>query len=172
MRLGVIYKLTVVGTPHFLYGSTIQKFHRRIDDYKRKLKKGVYGNSKLQNCYNKYGKDSLVWEIVQEGIPEDIIECVEDIWIGANCARIEDGKGGMNMRDATVPRHSQETKDKIRKSLTGRKLSEEHKKAVSEGNKGKKMSKESVEKTRLGSIGRKWTEEQRKSFFTSRGRFS
>ena len=54
----------------------------------------------LQRCFNKYGKDSLKFEIVQDNVPEDILLAVEDIWIGANCSKISDKKGGMNMRDA------------------------------------------------------------------------
>ncbi len=105
--------------------------------YLHELDKNRYNNDFLQRVYNKHnGKETIRWDIVQSNIPESILEYVEDIWIGANYGRKEDGKGGMNMRDAKRPRFSQETIDKIIKANKGR----------IPPNKGKKASLETVEK--------------------------
>ena len=78
-----------------MFGQT-KHFKRRIKSYKSSLKNRK-ANRILQNCYNKYGWESLKFEIVQNNIPEDLLLFVEDIWMGANCSRIEDKKGGMNV---------------------------------------------------------------------------
>lgn len=99
MRLGVVYKVKCEGNNSFLIGSSIS-FKERKRNYLKLLKANKWQNTYLQNSYNKYGKDSIVFEILQDNIPEDILLHVEDIWIGASCGRLEDKKGGMNMKDA------------------------------------------------------------------------
>lgn len=138
MRLGLIYKLTIIGTNYYLFGSTIKKLDKRKSQYLSKLKYNKYQNPFLQNLYNKYGEESLVWEEMQSNIPENILEHVEDIWIGANCARIEDKKGGLNVRDAFRPRHSKETREKISLGNIGKKQTQEAKDKISKAHKGKK----------------------------------
>jgi len=112
MKTGLIYKLTCTTNGYFLYGSTTNSLNTRRSTYLSSLKIG-YANTILQNCYNKYGKDSLVWKIVQSDVPEDIILFIEDIWMGANCSKAQDNKKGMNIRDASRPYYSDETKLKM-----------------------------------------------------------
>lgn len=105
--------------------------------YLYNLNKNQYNNIYLQRVYNKYdGKNTIKFKIVQENIPENILECVEDIWIGANKGRKEDKKGGLNMRDATKPRFGKETLEKISKNNKGK-----HFHSL-----GKKHKKESIQK--------------------------
>lgn len=132
MNNGIIYKLTCLSNQYFLYGST-KNIKNRMRCYKHKLKKGCYGNSILQNIYNKHGFENLKWEVMQESIPDDILIHVEDIWIGANCAKIQDKKGGINIKGASKPSFSQETKDLLSKVRKGR---------PNTWNKGKPMSQE------------------------------
>ena len=157
LKVGLVYKLEIVGTPYFLYGSTIN-LTNRIKSYKSYLKRNKYTNLLLQNVHNKYGWETIKFTIVQDGIPEKILGCVEDIWIGANCARIEDNKGGMNMRDGQRTNFSQETKDKISKSLTGRKLSEENRQKML----GRKVSDETKLKIGNSHRGKKHSEEAKR----------
>jgi len=124
MRIGVIYKITCIENGYFLYGSTI-KFEKRKSNYKSSLIKGNYSNILLQRCFNKYGWNSLQFEIVQDNIPEDILLHVEDIWIGANCSKSDDNKGGMNMRNGYRWVQSIESREKIRQALLGKKQSKE-----------------------------------------------
>lgn len=117
MRLGVVYKVSIGG--NYIVGSTIN-WKRRKNHYKNQLKNNKYNNQLAQNSYNKYGKDSLKFEILQKDIPENILQNIEDIWIGSLCSRIEDKKGGMNMRDGFRVRHSKETILKMSKPIVQR----------------------------------------------------
>ena len=136
MKTGLIYKLYFTNNSYFIYGSTFCLKKRKYA-YFHKLIKNLYNNDILQKVYNKYdGKNTIRWEIVQDNIPEKILEFVEDIWIGSKCARSEDKNKGMNMRDASRTRFSKETIDKIVKANKGR----------IPHNKGKKHSEETKEK--------------------------
>ncbi len=115
MRLGLIYKLSC--NDHYIIGSTINSLRERIWGYKSKLQKGVQLNPYLQRVYDKYGWKSFKAEILQDNIPEDILENVEDIYIGSLNSRVEDKKGGMNMRDAFRVRMSKETIEKLKESM-------------------------------------------------------
>lgn len=112
MRLGVVYKLSFKNCKYFLFGSSIN-FHQRKIVYYSDLKRGDYANSFLQAVYNKYGKENIVFEIMQDNIPEDILTNIENIWIGANCAKASDQKNGMNIADADKKIFSKETKKKM-----------------------------------------------------------
>jgi len=124
MRVGVIYKITCIENGYFLYGSTI-KFEKRKSSYKSSLIKGNYSNIFLQRCFNKYGWNTLKFEIVQDNIPEDILLHVEDVWIGANCSKSDDNKRGMNMRNGYRWDQSIESREKIRQAMLGKKQSKE-----------------------------------------------
>ena len=124
MRVGVIYKITCIENGYFLYRSTI-KFEKRKSSYKSSLIKGNYSNIFLQRCFNKYGWNTLKFEIVQDNIPEDILLHVEDVWIGANCSKSDDNKGGMNMRNGYRWDQSIESREKIRQAMLGKKQSKE-----------------------------------------------
>lgn len=112
MKIGLIYKLSFKNSRYFLYGSSIN-FVGRKAQYKYDLSKGKYKNTHLQRVYNKYGKENMVFEIVQDNIPEDILRIVENIWIGANCAKSYDHKGGMNIADAEKRIVSEQTRKKM-----------------------------------------------------------
>lgn len=115
MRLGVIYKLSFKNCKYFLFGSSIN-FSQRKACYYSDLKRGNYANTFLQAVYNKYGKESIIFEIMQEGIPEDILTNIENIWIGSNCAKANDQKGGMNIADADKKIFSEQTRKKMSES--------------------------------------------------------
>ena len=168
MYNGIIYKITCLENNSFLFGST-KNLRIRKNLYNHLLRKNKYGNAFLQRCFNKYGKDSLKFEIVQDNVPEDILLSVEDIWIGANCSKISDKKGGMNMRDAFSPKHSEETKklmSKVRKGKLntwnkGKPMSQKQKELLSKIKKAKnyKVSDEVKLKISLTTKGRKKSEE-------------
>jgi len=124
MRIGVIYKITCTENGYFLFGSTI-KFERRKSNYKSSLTKGNYSNIFLQRCFNKYGWNSLQFEIVQDNVPEDILLAVEDIWIGANCSKSNDNKKGINIRNAYRWDKTIESRERTRQAMLGKKQSKE-----------------------------------------------
>lgn len=115
MRLGVVYKVWFEDTKYFLYGSTIN-FKNRKSNYLSKLKRNIYSNTVLQNVYNKH-TDKFIMNVVQDNIPEDMLEIVEDIWMGASGSIHSDNIGGMNLKNAFRPKFSQEAKVKLREAL-------------------------------------------------------
>ena len=96
--LGVIYKISCSGNNNFLFGSTIN-FNKRKYSHLNLLKKNKHYNNSLQYCYNTFGEESISIEIVQFDIHENKLLFIENIWVGANCSRIDDNKGGMNYQD-------------------------------------------------------------------------
>ena len=63
-----IYKITFAND-HYYIGQAVDT-NRRFSQHKRELKKGVHTNSRLQNCYNKYGVP--VFEVIEECVKEDL----------------------------------------------------------------------------------------------------
>jgi hypothetical protein len=168
MRLGVVYKLSI--GKYFIIGSSIN-FKTRKYNYSNSLKLNKWTNRIVQNVYNKHLNEKLKFTILQKDIPENILEFIEDIWIGSCCSRVEDKKGGMNCRDAHRVRFTQEIKDKMSKSMQGRifsqetknklsvislgiKKSDSHKQNISKGKKGVKFSEEHKNKLSLSHKGK------------------
>jgi hypothetical protein len=63
-----IYKITFPNG-HYYYGQSIN-MRTRYSRHLFELKKGVHSNSRLQNCYNKYGQ--FYFEIIQECQKEEL----------------------------------------------------------------------------------------------------
>ena len=55
-------------------GSTTDSFRNRWNNHKKRLKKGTHYNKHLQSAYNKYGKDNLVFQIIEITQPENAVE--------------------------------------------------------------------------------------------------
>lgn len=92
MRFGAIYRIRI--GDYYLFGSTLDLKGRKANHIWN-LRRGTHINSTLQELYNIHKE--FRFKIVQENIPEDILRHVEDIWIGANCAKKADGKNGLNV---------------------------------------------------------------------------
>lgn len=112
MRTGTVYKFVCNTNGKFIIGSALA-YKRRQNYYWSYLRRGKWNNCYLQACYDKYGKDSMRFEILQDNVPEEILGHVESIWIGTLCARAEDKGLGMNMRDGDRFRLSAESRAKI-----------------------------------------------------------
>lgn len=63
-----IYKITF-SNGHYYLGQAVD-INRRFTQHKRELRKGIHANSRLQNCYNKYGDP--IYELVEECSKEDL----------------------------------------------------------------------------------------------------
>jgi hypothetical protein len=111
-RTGTVYRLVCSANGKFIVGSALS-YKRRQDYYWSYLRRGKWNNPYVQSCYNKYGKDSMSFEVLQENVPEEILGHIESIWIGTLGARAEDHKLGMNMRDGDRFRLSAESRAKI-----------------------------------------------------------
>lgn len=59
-----IYYLKINGTKHSYVGSA-KDLRKRLNSHRTALKRQDHRNSKLQNCYNKYGAENLMFEILE-----------------------------------------------------------------------------------------------------------
>lgn len=165
MRVGYIYKITCTTNNMFIIGSSINK--HRYNQYLCNLRKNRYQNKTLQNCYNKYGENSFKFEILQTDIPEEILLDIENIWIGANCAKLKDKKKGMNVFNATKTKPTLEGNKKISEKLKGRIISKEIRDKISKSTKGKVLSEETIKKikaTRIKNGGYKVSEKTKEYY--------
>lgn len=113
--MGVIYKVTCNINGNFLIGST-SNFKVRKNSYYNKLKNNKWTNPYLQNCYNKYGKDSIIIDIIEDNIPKEKLLEKEDLWIISTKSFVDLRLGGMNMRNASTFNPSVEVREKQRKA--------------------------------------------------------
>jgi len=158
VRKGVIYKLSI--NKYFIIGSTLFPKTRK-SSYISKLKRGVHNNPIVQDVYNTHPADVLNFEIIQNDIPENILTFVEDIWIGASCARVEDKRNGMNCRDAYRVRFTQAIKDKMSISMKGKVVSEETRLKLSKVSIGVKKSELHKHNISKGKLGIKFSDEHK-----------
>lgn len=68
----VIYKIVNLVNNKFYVGSAID-YNRRLREHKSMLLNNVHTNPHLQNSYNKYGKDSFIFEILEVCNAENLI---------------------------------------------------------------------------------------------------
>lgn len=75
--MGLIYKATLPSGKSYV-GKTINlKF--RIRSHKYCCNRGV--NSKFYNAMRKYGFDNISWEILEDNIPDELLNIKECEWI-------------------------------------------------------------------------------------------
>jgi len=159
-----IYKITSLVNKSFYIGSATclySRYHRHIFD----LKKGSHANNHLQNLYNKYGRNNLLFEVIVLCIPKKLINTeqnyMDNLKPNINICKITNSTLGY--------KHTPETRIKlseIRKGKQyslGRKLSDESKRKMSlkakerglhpslkeasiKANTGKKHSQERIDK--------------------------
>lgn len=107
-RKGLIYKISL--GDKFIIGSTIN-YKERTYHHKYCLINNKHCNKPLQSLYNKLNNKDVSFEILQEDIPEIILQYVEDIWIGASCSKIQDKKQGLNIIDGSRISYTKEMID-------------------------------------------------------------
>ena len=120
---GYIYKITSKSSGRIYVGKTINieaRFKKHLNDLKAKR----HDNSIIQNCYEKYGPEDFIFEILKNCSSEKELneeENKEIILAGFPnkdfCFNLKSGGDGCVL--------SEETKNKIRKSLTGLKHTQE-----------------------------------------------
>jgi len=87
---GIVYKIVNKITLEYYVGSTIN-YKKRISTHKTKLKKGVHSSKKLQQSYDKYGKESFDFIIVCETekyreLEQDILNKEKNLYNSTNRA--------------------------------------------------------------------------------------
>jgi group I intron endonuclease len=132
MNTGVYQILNKVNG--YLYiGSSALSFNKRFASHRHALSKNKHYNRKLQNSYNKYGKDAFEFSILQYCPPELCIK--KEQWF------IDVAKTYFNISpiagNVLGIKHTEAQKEANRQRGLGRKLSEETRRKISLANKGK-----------------------------------
>ena len=154
-KIGV-YKITNINNKKVYVGSSINLLSRQADHF-RKLQRGIHKNRKLQNAFNKHGKEAFIFEILEYLESSDNLLEREQYYIDL----YDSAKSGYNILSVAGNSLGYKHSKEIRKGISmrqmgsgnfffGKHLTEEHKLHISQGNKGKKHSKEAVDKTRKG----------------------
>jgi group I intron endonuclease len=167
MKICGIYGIFNTANSKVLVGSS-NNISKRFGCHKSALSRGVHYNDHFQLSWNKYGKDSFEFRVL-EACPLQMLLIRENVWM--EYYKSLSPKFGYNMQNATRTFISEE----LRKNMIGSHgISPEHKaklltyhlgipmpdhvrKAIDRAVKGKKRSKEFVEKLRKRMTGFKHT---------------
>ncbi len=158
-----VYLIKNIKTGKVYIGSSI-KLEAREQRHFKNLIDGNHHSNKLQNSYNKYGKDFFIFESIEEYEEIDNNKLIqrEQYWIdyynsynnGYNCRPKAENNYGHE--------HSEETKKLMSKlhsgknnAMYGRKLSEETKEKIRQKMLGRFVSEETKEKKRKIALNRK-----------------
>ncbi len=165
-RMG-IYRITHIESGREYIGSAMD-FHVRLGQHLSKLKHDKHHSKYLQRIYNKYGVDSLEFDILEivempEGLSDEVVKTIllehEQVWL-------DDRKPVMNSSPTAGStlgfKHSEESKALIRQILRDRPpASEETRAKISAANKGKTLSEEARAKISQSLTGHVRTAESR-----------
>ena len=123
---------------------------------------GYRHNSYFENAIKKYGWNNIKHEILLTELSKDEAENAEIELIKQ--FNSNDRKYGYNIESGgnSQGRMSEETKDKIRKSRTGRKASLETRMKISNNSKRENLSQETLLKMSIAKKGRKLSESKKK----------
>jgi len=139
----VVYKIEIENHPDFYIGSA-NSFNDRKLAHLSSLRRKVHKNTYLQNLYNKYGENSLLFSVIEEceNIREREQHYIDTLQPKINiCKRVE-GR-------FEVP-HTEETKkiisDKIREKHASGYFTQEIKDKIANTLKGKTQSVETIKK--------------------------
>jgi hypothetical protein len=117
-----IYTITNLINSKIYVGSTSKSFKYRFKEHIRTLKTNKHRNSRLQNAWNKYGKENFVFEILEKYEPKYCIGA-EQWWM--NMLNVCNDKFGYNIApvagSSLGQKRTEEQKLNIRKSLKGTK---------------------------------------------------
>ena len=130
------------------YIGSSKEIKRREIVHFSELKRGCHINSYLQNAYNKYGKDSFSFEIIEVVEDETALLSREQYWI--DLLGVTKREVGFNL---------QEKAGRTTPWITKKHHSNESKQKSSISNTGKKRSDVTKERLRLSHLGKKQTEE-------------
>lgn len=147
-----IYCITCTGNGKKYIGKTEQTFSKRYWHHKWKLNNGCHDNEYLQNSWNKYGKDSFVFEVVYVLKPNDDINDLEKYYIELYNT-FESGfnmtKGGEGLCGYEIPDDIRKYIGEInRQRMTGTKLSESTKQKMRESSRHLSPSQSTIDKVR------------------------
>lgn len=137
--MGYIYKIKNIINNNIYIGSTSNIKNRKKHHFTR-LKANKHCNIHLQRSWNKYGKDSFKFEVIENNIEDNkLIEreqyYIDNLKPSYNMQKIAGGS-------ALGLKRSKQTCLNISNSLKGKKLTKEHRLKISIGRKGKYLGRE------------------------------
>lgn len=154
-----VYKIVNLKNNKIYIGSSVNVYERWIA-HKYHLRLGIHTNIYLQRTYNKYGIESLQFDIIEECGKEKLTER-EQYWID-----YYGGLGSANLYNMKEPEGEHtvlpEVSNKISQKLKGRKLSQEIIQKQVIGRKGYKHSDETKRKIGESNKGKVVSDETRK----------
>lgn len=191
--LGCVYSITNTINHKIYIGQTVN-FKKRIYEHKRTLKLNKHKNKYLQNDYNEFGLSAFTFQLEYENLNrEDRLKKETELinFYGGiesdNVYNFQDNITENKEMRRLVSEHQkgkiikQESIDKMRKKLTGRRLSEAHKQAIKkasvkfigDNNPAKRVEvrakiSEAVKGEKNGFYGKHHTEEARERIRQSR----
>lgn len=159
-KISGIYKIQSLSHPQRFYiGSSVclgKRWNHHITD----LRKGIHHSKKLQNHFNKYGEADLQFSILLGCEKKDLIDTEQYF--------LDSYRPYFNIyytsRIYSTKNQSENSNEKRRKSMIGKKHSEEAKKRMSVAMKGIPKSEEHKAKLSIafkGKPGTPWTEENK-----------
>lgn len=130
-KISCIYKISSIIKPHKFYiGSTII-YGKRKNRHLNMLKFNTHPNIILQNHYNKYGFEDILFEIIEEIKDTDKLIEREQYYLDTLDPLFNIAKTAYSPMSGR--KHTQETKDKMSLSRKGKKkppFTEEHKENI------------------------------------------
>jgi len=165
-----IYKITNISNGKMYVGSSIH-IERRWMCHKSYLSRHIHYNLHLQYSWNKYGESCFVFDIIEE-CKFDILDMKEEYWIEE--LKTWDREYGYNKNRYINGRKlvSSSTKEKIRLSHTGVKLSEEHKKKISKAHLGMQRPQSTGDKIGKALRGKPKSEKAKQNMSKNHADFS
>ena len=141
-----VYQIVNVVNNKIYVGSAID-FNRRKNTHLRLLNLGEHHSIKLQNSFNKYGKDKFKFEILERLTTSENLISVEQKYLDSlkphlNMVLIAGLNSHIGMK------RSQETKNKMRNSQLGKTHTQETKEKLRQINLGKRQSENTINKKR------------------------
>ena len=166
-----IYKITCTTDGKFYIGRTVDFAKRRMQ-HLNDLKRNAHKNIILQSCYNKHGKESLVFELLEPiaDINDQIVKEQEyiDRYIGSElCININ--RSAKVFCDVPFTDERRRKISKARKNKIGQKRTPEQRKHISDALKGHVISEETRQKISESHKGKKLTEEHKQKLREYRG---
>lgn len=163
-----IYKIARVGSDECYVGQAVD-IEQRWQLHRSMLRKNRHHSKRLQRVWNKHGPKVFLFVVLQTGFdPSDkaTLTAAEQRWIDDLKPCYNTCKAGWSRAGL---KHSAETRAKISKAITGRKLSPEQRADISRRQKGRVPPPLSSEhKSKLTFAGRRHTEESIKKFSASK----
>lgn len=131
-KISAIYKIENIVNKKIYIGSAVS-VKRRFNDHKNHLNENRHHNSYLQRSWNKYGEENFKFEIIEKIENKNLLIGREQYWMNVlepeyNICKFAGSSLGIKRTD--------EEKERISKTLKGRKIPQEVREKISKTLKG------------------------------------